>query len=80
MIKFVTNIYTCKLKEHIDTTLSALSTNIEAYLSTLSILYHGVTQLSNTLAEQLKIGGDTTFLMKLTKINLFGKYLDTYVK
>ena len=81
MIKFVTNVYTEMLKRHIDEQLeSKSSTDTERYLNKLSELYHGTCKLSDTLAEKLKLGGDTTFLMKLTKINLFGRYLDTYVR
>lgn len=82
MIKFVTNVYSKMLKEYIDEQLTAASgvDKTEQYLQRLSELYHGTCQLSNTLAEKLKLGGDTTFLMKLTKINLFGTFLDTYIR
>lgn len=82
MIKFVTNVYSEMLRQYIDKQLegSVGADNTEQYLNTLSELYHGTTQLSNNLAEKLKLGGDTTFLVTLTKVLLFGKYLETYIR
>lgn len=82
MIKFVTNVYTGMLKAHIDEQLQVPvgTESAKDYLTRLSELYHGTSNLSAVLAEKLKLGGDTSFLMKLTKINLFGTYLSTYIR
>lgn len=82
MTRFVTSVYTGVLREHIDGQLLAATSkrDLESYLNTLSVLYRDTTQLSHTLASKLKLGADTTFLMKLTKTNLFGRYLQTYVE
>lgn len=80
MTRFVTSVYTGMLRDHIDGQLSAAAGNTEQYLNTLSRLYKDTSHLSSTLAEKLKLGNDTTFLMKLTKINLFGNYLKSYIE
>lgn len=81
MIKLVTNIYSGVLKKHIDDVLeAAIALSTEMYLEKLSALYLATTKLSNNLQEKLKLGGDTSFLVKLTKINLFSKYLETYIR
>ena len=80
MTRFVTSVYTGMLREHIDSQLESARQNTEAYLNTLSHLYKDTKDLSHTLSEKLKLGTDTTFLMKLTNINLFKRYLDTYIE
>lgn len=80
MTRFVTSVYTGMLRDHVDSHLETAKPNTEAYLNMLSHLYKDIKELSHTLADKLKLGTDTTFLMKLTNINLFKRYLEGYIE
>jgi len=77
--KLVLNIYHDALQKHIQSHLEPNPFNMQPYLSNLSQLYASTCQLSNTLLEKLKLGSDTTFLLKLNK-KLFDGYLEGYIK
>lgn len=79
MTKYVNVLYTGKLKDYIAKKLPD-RTKREQYLKVLYELYDKTVKLSTELAEKVRLGSDTSFLVKLTNKNLFGDYLATYVK
>lgn len=76
MAKFVLNIYHLKLQKYIVTSLSDRS-DTDRYLKNLYDLYSRTVKLSNDLSH-FQMGNDNMYLSKLT-MNIFQKYLDSYI-
>ncbi|GFG31078.1 hypothetical protein Cfor_00691 [Coptotermes formosanus] len=76
MAKFVLNIYHLKLQKYIVTNLSDRS-DTDRYLKNLYDLYSRTVKLSNDLSH-FQMGNDNMYLSKLT-MNIFQKYLDSYI-
>ncbi|XP_069683287.1 exocyst complex component 5 [Periplaneta americana] len=76
MAKFVLNIYHLKLQKCIVSNLSDRS-DTDKYLKNLYDLYSRTVKLSNDLSH-FQMGNDSTYLSKLT-MNIFQKYLDSYI-
>lgn len=76
MAKFVLNIYHLKLQKYIVASLSDRS-DTDRYLKNLYDLYSRTVKLSNDLSH-FQMGNDNMYLSKLT-MNIFQKYLDSYI-
>lgn len=76
MAKFVLNIYHLKLQKFIVSNLSDRS-DTDKYLKNLYESYSRTVKLSNDLSH-FQMGNDSTYLSKLT-LNIFQKYLDSYI-
>jgi hypothetical protein len=76
MAKFVLNIYHLKLQKYIVTSLLDRS-DTDRYLKNLYDLYSRTVKLSNDLSH-FEMGNDNMYLSKLT-MNIFQKYLDSYI-